>query len=298
MQTICICNIEVMKLRNLIVLFCLAASISSCDIGKDYSKTLFTSFYSVYDFASRIAGDKFEVINITPPGLEPHDFEPSARKITNICDSAGLLINGLGMETWTENLPREAKEKVIEVTQNIKILKINDIVDQHVWLNPDNAIIEMQNIKEYLKKIDSENADYYETNFLNEKTKFEELSQFIDEQVSNYKIKQIVVSHAAFGYMCDRFGLEQIYINGLEPKEEPSAKTVEEIIKAVDKYGINTIYTEELVSPEIANKIAEETHVKTEMLYTLEGLDEDLIGKEDYISLMKKNFEKIGKSNS
>jgi len=286
-----------MKFKKLLIVFGFVAALCSCREREDYSKTVFASFYSVYDFASRIAGDKYKVINITPNGMEPHDFEPSARSIVDICNSAGLLVNGLGMESWTENLPKEAKDKIFTVTENIPTMKINGIVDQHVWLNPENAIIEMENIKNYFVKLDENNTDYYEANFINEKNKFEELTKQIEEQVKLYKIKQIVVSHAAFGYMCDRFGLEQIYINGLEPEEEPSAKTIEEIIYAVNEYNINTVYTEELVSLEIAKKIAEETKAKTDVLYTLEGLEEEMIGKEDYISLMKKNFEKIGKSN-
>ncbi|MBP5694483.1 MAG: zinc ABC transporter substrate-binding protein [Bacilli bacterium] len=286
-----------MKLRFLFLLSILTGSISGCDLGKDYSKTIFTSFYPVYDFAKRIAGDKFDIVNITPAGIEPHDYEPSARTITNICDSDGLLINGIGMEAWTDSLPKEAKNKIQVVTKDIVIRKINEIDDQHVWLNPDNAIIEMKNIKDYFCDIDVNNSDYYEQNYLKAKSDFEALTEEIEDVVSSLTIRQIVVSHAAFGYMCDRFNLEQIYINGLEPEEEPSAKTIEEIIDKVQKYNINTVYTEELVSKDIANKIAEETHVKTDILYTLEGLTEDQIGKEDYISLMKKNFEKIGRSN-
>lgn len=287
-----------MKLKILSIIFAFAASLISCDIGKDYSKTIFTTFYASYDLVSRIAGDKFEVVNITPNGLEPHDFEPTARTITSYCSSAGVFINGLGMESWINNLPKEASEKLFTITEGIKANKINGIVDQHVWLNPDYAIKEMENIKNYLSKIDSNNADYYENNYQTEKTRFEELTSYIEGIVKDLKIKQIVVSHAAFGYMCERFGLEQIYINGLEPEEEPSAKTIEEIIKSVEEYKITTVFTEELVSPEIAKKIAEEAKVKTDVLYTLEGLEEKDIGKEDYISLMKKNFEKIRKSNS
>ena len=287
-----------MKLKNLFIIFALGATISSCDIGKDYSKTIFTTFYASYDLVSRIAGDKFEVVNVTPNGLEPHDFEPTARKITAFCGSAGVFINGLGMESWIDNLPKEASEKVFAITEGIKTSKINEIEDQHVWLNPDYAVKEMENIKNYLSKIDSNNADYYENNYQNEKVKFDELVNYIEDIVKNLTIKQLVVSHAAFGYMCERFGLEQIYINGLEPEEEPSAKTIEEIIKSVEEYKITTVFTEELVSPEIAKKIAEEAKVKTDVLYTLEGLEERDIGKEDYISLMKKNFEKIRKSNS
>jgi zinc transport system substrate-binding protein len=97
--------------------------------------------------------------------------------------------------------------------------------------------------------------------------------------------------------MCDRYGLTQIPVKGLEPDEEPSAKTIENIIEIVNEYNITIIFTEEMVSPEIANKIAEETGARIDTLNPLEGLSEDEVGVEDYISIMKDNFRKIMEAN-
>ncbi len=267
--------------------------INSCK-NENNDNTIYTSFYPIYDFTSKIVGDKYKVINITPSGEEPHDFEPTPKDIEKLYDSDALLINGLNMEPWLDSAPKEIKNKAYVVTDSIITRKENNVLDPHVWLSIKNARIELKNIYEYILKLDPINKDYYENNYNEYDKKFADLQTDYKESLKDLTKPYLVTSHAAFGYLCDEFGLTQLYLSGLEPDATPTAKDIEKIINAVNKYKITTIFYEEMVGPEIANKIAKETGVKCEVLCTLESLTKDEINnKEDYLTKMYDNLTKI-----
>ena len=109
--------------------------------------------------------------------------------------------------------------------------------------------------------------------------------------------KVIAVSHAAYGYLCKQHGIEQLYINGLSPDDKPQAQSLGKIMDAMRERGIDTIFFEELVSPEIAEYIASQTGAKVDSLNPLESLEQkDIDAGEDYFSVYLENMRKIAKT--
>ena len=257
---------------------------------EDVSNTIFTSIYPVYDFVHRIVEDKYKVVNITPAGVEPHDYELSAKQITRIVDAKATFINGVNLEPWYESLPKSAKQKVVPVNEGIQIQKVDGQEDPHIWLSPINVIKEMENITTYMSSIDPDNSEFYLNNFHKNKTLFLELDNQYKTTINTFTNKNIVVAHAAYGYMCNEYGLNQISVNGVEPDQEPSSKTIEDIINKVKQYGIKTIFTEELISEKIAEQIAKECHVNVDVLNPYETIEND---NDNYISVMKENLERL-----
>ena len=257
------------------------------------SNTIYTTFFPIYDLTKKIVGEKYEVKCLTPYGQEPHDYEPTAKEIVGMNSSPAILLNGLGLDQWSDSLPDSLKKKCHIVTENIKTNEINGVLDPHVWLSVKNTIKEISNIKDIFINIDSENKEYYEENYSQELKRLTDLNLKYTDQLSKVKNKYLVVSHAAFGYLASDYGLEQIYISGLEPDAAPTAKKMEELIEKVKKYQVSTIFYEEAVSPDIAKKIAQEANIKTDTLYTLESIEKEDDGKVDYVSLMEENLSKI-----
>lgn len=212
--------------------------------------------------------------------------------------SPAVLLNGLGLDQWSDFLNDELKRKCYVVTEGIETQTVNGITDPHVWLSIKNAMKELANIKKVFTSIDFANKEYYEANYSIELERFNELDKKYTEQLKGIKNKYLVVSHAAFGYLASDYGLEQIYIAGLEPDAAPTAKKMEELIEKVKEHHVSTIFYEDAVSPDIAKKIAEEANVKTEVLYTLESIEEEDDGKVDYVSLMEDNLAKIVKAGN
>lgn len=283
-----------MKKTKLLFITLIVASLFSCSGKTEEENVIYTSFYPIYDFTKKIVKDKFEVINITPYGSEPHDYEPKPKEIVKMTTAKALFFNGLGLESYLDSLPTSLEEKTYLVSKGISTMKIDGVIDPHIWLSIDNSITEMENILTYVKEIDPDNATYYEENYQYQKSEFLKLKQEYLSRFESLNNRYLVVSHAAFGYLCEEYQLEQVYVSGLSPDDEPTPKDMERIIQLVKEKNITTIFYEELVSDAISKKIADEAGVKTATLNPLEGLsEEDCIKGEDYLSIMRKNYDQI-----
>ncbi len=282
-------------MKKTALLFSSLLFLSSCSLTQKEAEEniIYTSFYPIYDFTKRIVKDKFSVINLTPYGAEPHDYEPTARNVVEMTKAKALFMNGLGLESYASSLPKDFENKTYVVTKNIKTISIGNTIDPHVWLSLPNAIQEMKTILEIVQDIDPDNASYYQNNYEEEEKKFLDLKEEYSTKMANLSNRYLVVSHAAFGYLCQDYDLVQVSVNGLSPDQEPTAKDMEMILSAVKEYHISTIFYEELVSDEISKKIAEETGAKTEMLSPLEGMSEEDMKTKDYLSVMRENYDKI-----
>ncbi len=282
-------------MKKTALLFSSLLFLSSCSLTQKEAEEniIYTSFYPIYDFTKRIVKDKFSVINLTPYGAEPHDYEPTARNVVEMTKAKALFMNGLGLESYASSLPKDFENKTYVVTKNIKTISIGNTIDPHVWLSLPNAIQEMKTILEIVQDIDPDNASYYQNNYEEEEKKFLDLKEEYSTKMANLSNRYLVVSHAAFGYLCQDYNLVQVSVNGLSPDQEPTAKDMEMILSAVKEYHISTIFYEELVSDEISKKIAEETGAKTEMLSPLEGMSEEDMKTKDYLSVMRENYDKI-----
>ena len=269
---------------------CASGTASNNQSGSDQGQETKTvkvvaSFYPMADYAKKIGGDRVEVVNRVPAGTEPHDWEPSTA----------------GMEKWvdqvSDTLSNDRLVKV-EASQGIQLRAGADEeqgqYDPHVWLSPQNAKVEMANIRDALIAADPDGKDVYEKNYETYAAKLDELDQQYQQRLSAVPNKNIVVSHQAFGYLCDAYGLNQVAIEGLDAESEPDAKTMAEIVDFAKDNHVKVIFGEDLVSPKVAQQIADESGAQCKVLNPLEGLtDEQLAAGEDYFSVMEKNLDEL-----
>jgi len=288
-------------------------SINKIDSNINEKDTIivYTSFYPMYDFASKIGGNRIQVTNMVPAGGEPHDWEPTATNIVNLEDADMFIYNGAGMEHWVEDILESLENKdlvAVEASQGIDLMngehhhgededhdEDEDMVyDPHVWLSPMNAKIEMENIKSALVEIDPENKEYYENNYSTFVNELDILDKEFRDTLSKLPNKDIIVSHEAFGYLCQAYGLNQIGIQGLSADAEPSSAKMGEIIDFVKENNIKVIFFEELGSQKISQTIADETNAEVDVLNPIGGLTEEQIeAGDDYFSIMRKNLEAL-----
>lgn len=273
------------------------------------------SFYPMYDFAVKIGGDKATVKDMIPAGTEPHDWEPAATDIKNLEEADVFVYSGAGMEFWVPDVLASLDNKklvTVEASDGLKLRAATgeeegtsaagskakkDQYDPHVWLAPLNAKKEMENIKDAFVKADPANESYYESNYKTYAAKFDQLDQEYKNTLSGLKNKDIVVSHEAFGYLCDAYGLTQMGIDGLSPDTEPDPARMADIINFVKKNHVKVIFFEELISPKVAETVAKETGAATQVLNPLEGLsDEELNKGADYFSVMEENLKHLAEA--
>lgn len=169
--------------------------------------------------------------------------------------------------------------------------------DPHVWLYPMNAVKQMEAIMEALSRADPAGADYYKSNFIVYSEKFSELDKEYRDALAKVKNRNIVVSHQAFGYLCEAYGLNQVAIEGLEADSEPAAEKMAEISDFARKNGVKYIFFEDLVSPKVAEALAREIGAKTETFNPLEGLsDKEISEGKEYLSVMRDNLATLEKA--
>jgi zinc transport system substrate-binding protein len=127
-------------------------------------------------------------------------------------------------------------------------------------------------------------------------SELQRLDQHYRHGLARCERRQLVTSHAAFGYLARAYGLEQVPLTGLSPEAEPSAKAIERLVRQVEQEGATTVFFEPLVSPKLAQTVAREAGVSTAVLDPLEGLTSDEIANgADYFSVMRENLAVLRK---
>jgi zinc transport system substrate-binding protein len=245
--------------------------------------SVITAFYPLEYAATAVGADTITVTSLTPPGAEPHDLELSAAQVADIA-SADLVVYVRGFQpALDEAIDQQAGDRAIDVTAELELL--GD--DPHVWLDPKNMATIGQEIANRLVELepDATGVSDAATEFT---ARMEALDAEYQSALATCASRDLVVSHEAFGYLADAYGLTQVGISGLSPEAEPSPARLREIADLVQQKGITTIYYETLVDPRIAETIADETGAATAVLDPLEGLLPDSTG--DYESIMRDNL--------
>jgi len=260
-----------------------------------------TSFYPLYFFTQQIAGDKADITNITPAGAEPHDYEPTAQDIAKIESSQILVLVGPDLEPWGNNIKQniDQQKTLVVITGDQLMTQIvaeggENIVDPHIWLRPPLAKVIADKITAGLIQVDPINKDYYQANNNELKLKLDNLDNMYKQGLLNCMKKDIITSHAAFGYMATSYGLNQVPISGLSPNEEPSPKQLADIANFAESHDVKYIFFEALVNQKLSQTIATEVGAQTLVLNPLEGLTKDEVSQgQDYFTVMKSNLDNL-----
>ncbi|GHV41650.1 ABC transporter substrate-binding protein [Clostridia bacterium] len=248
--------------------------------------TVYASFYPIYDFAQKIGGDKITVRSLVPTGVEPHEWEPSAADVALLSSASLLILNGANMESWADDI----KVNKINLSDDVTLMEAEDGVDPHAWLDPSLAKIYAKTIADELSKLDTENKDYYQSNYDYYAEKFDGLDKAYRDKLSEIRVKAIITSHEAFGYLCAAYGVKQVSAEGVTPDSEPHPARIAEIIEYAKQNQINVIFYENGGSDKVARTIADAVGGEISALDTLEYLND---AEGDYFSVMESNLDAL-----
>ncbi|MDQ0999747.1 zinc transport system substrate-binding protein [Neobacillus niacini] len=294
--------------------------------------TVFTTIYPLQYFTERIGGDLVKIENIVPPGSDAHSVEISTKTMMKVAESDAFIHTGTGVEGFADSVSDSLEKedvKIVSASENIDFISSNQEahdehaeeeghdehaeeeahdehneegheehgesdIDPHVWLDPNRSIILAENIKNALAELQPENKKAFEDNFITLKNELEKLDTEFTNMVAQTKTKTFIVSHSAYGYWENTYGLKQVGISGLSPTDEPSQKKLTEVIELVKENNLQYIFFE----PNLTNKVAEivqnETGTKALTLNNLESIsDENIKKKEDYFVIMRKNIDSL-----
>lgn len=248
-----------------------------------------TAFYPL-EFAARgVGGAAVDVTSLTPPGVEPHDLELSAQQVAQIAE-ADLVVYVRGFQPAVdEAVDQQASGRAIDVSAALPLLAD----DPHVWLDPANMSAIGRVVADRIRELSPDSAADVTAAEKRFDTQMSDLDAEFAAALADCAIRDLVVSHEAFGYLAAAYGLTQVGISGLSPESEPSPARLKEVADLIREKSISTIYYETLVDPKVAQTIANETGATTAVLDPLEGLADGAQG--DYTSVMRANLAALVK---
>jgi zinc transport system substrate-binding protein len=275
----------------------LVAGASGCGTeagGSSGRPEVVASFYPLYEAAVRVGGTRAEVTNLTPPGIEPHDVELATDDVDLLEDANVVLYAGAGFQPGVEEFAERSDAVAVDVLEDLALLPSEAGQDPHVWLDPDLMEAIVRRTESALVRADPSDAATYGRNADAYAEELGELDADFESGLADCERDTIVASHAAFGYLASAYGLRQKAITGISPEAEADPARLDEVADLVESRGVTTIFTETLVSPELAETLAREVGVRTDVLNPIEGLTEEQeAAGQDYISLQRENLAKL-----
>jgi zinc transport system substrate-binding protein len=272
---------------------------SRSEAAPDGETTVVASFYPLAEAASRVGGDLVSVDDLTPPGVEPHDLELAPDDVEALATADVVVYLGGGFQPAVQDaVTQDAQGVVVDALDAVDTHPGSpgeaEVVDPHVWLDPTRYEWIVSAVARALGEADPSNAVTFRTDADAYNEQLSTLDEDFRAGLSNCERSTIVTSHEAFGYLAERYGLTQVAIAGLSPEAEPDPRRLAEIRDLVRRQGITTIFSEELVSPKVAETLANEAGVTVQVLNPIESLTDDQSrAGEDYLSIMRENLDTL-----
>lgn len=277
------------------VLLCItltaASAAAGCGGTASGPTTIVAAFYPLAYAARQVADADVQVVNLTPPGAEPHDLELSPRDVGRVRDAVLAVYAGDGFQPAVQRAVEDRRGPSVDVLAGADLRPLaasQGSLDPHVWLDPLRFARIARRIAAALGTPSA--ADDLVA-------RLRGLDREYRQGLAHCRRHELVTSHAAFGYLAARYGLRQVPLVGLQPGAEPGPRDVERLVDTVRETGATTVFTEPLASPALADAVAREADVTTVVLDPLEGLTPaERDAGADYFTVMRRNLAALRKA--
>lgn len=287
------------------------------------------SFYPLEYLAERIAGPHAQISTLTAPGVDPHDVELSARTVGALGSADVIIYASGMQPAVDQAVATQAAEQGLDVTQAVDLLGWEELSspdahahhdddhhdethdhdshdhegddhgahddhdhgpeDPHFWLDPQRYGQAAQVIADELAELDPAHATDYQDNVATLLDDLQGLDDEFTDGLASCSSRELITTHAAFGYLAHRYDLHQVGITGLVPDAEPSAARLAEVTALVEDLDVSTIYAEPILTSRIAETLARETGAQVLTLDPVEGIT-SASAADDYPGVMRANL--------
>lgn len=292
-----------------------ACSSDAAGKAADGRTKVIASFYPLEFLAKEIGGDHVSVTNLTKPGVEPHDLELTPRQTGSLSD-AGAIVYLKGLQPAVDAAIKQSGNKHIADAASFTALEEHGTEvdghhhstgdnhshseseagkDPHIWLDPVKYAEVAKGVNKTLAEADPEHRADFQKNTDALVKRLDGLNAKFADGLKNRASDTFITTHAAFGYLAERYGLTEEAISGLDPESEPSAARMKDLHQLAKDHHVSTVFFETIANPATANTLAKDLGVQTDVLDPLEGITDKSKG-DDYFAVMESNLAALQKA--
>lgn len=284
--------------------------------GKDGKLDVMASFYPMQFLAEQIGKEHVKVDTLTKPGVEPHDLEITPKQTAQLGEADVVLYLKTLQPAVDKAVAQSGVKNVVDAATLTKLEVHGNSghdhgeeghtegdghshgeagEDPHVWLDPVKYAEIAKGVGAALEKSDPDHAADYKKNTDELVAKLGALDTEFKDGLKNTASKTFITTHSAFGYLSERYGLDQEGISGVDPESEPSPARMKDLQAIAKKDNVSTVFFETLASDKTAKALAADTGLKTDVLDPLEGITDKSQGA-DYFEVMRSNLKNLQKA--
>jgi zinc transport system substrate-binding protein len=281
-----------------------ASMTAGCRLPRSGDDTVVASFYPLYFIADRVAGRYNDVVDLTPPGVEPHEYELTVRQVAEIDNArVGFYERGIA-PSIDQAMDNDSPDQALDVSDVVHLASpvtgsgveaTSDDKDPHFWQDPTLMAQATTAFARTMAEADPAHAAYYRTQGRGLVRDLDRLDKVYARTLATCRIKTVVVSHDAFEYLARRYDVDVVPIAGLEPDAEPSLQRLHDLSSLIRERGVTTVFFETLASPELAESLAGDVGIRSAVLDPIEGLSSD-DPHATYLTLMRQNLAALAKA--
>ena len=307
-------------MKRFLVVASLVLALSACgnsstqsDAQKD-AISVAASFYPIEEIVRRVGGTHVSVVGLTPAGEGAHDVQLTAKQLSVLSSASAVFYISDGFQPDVEKAVASLPNSVfpIDLLQSVTLLDVvaqldgtegetdGEVLasgkDPHVWLDPANMIAMTTAVADALSQLSPNFATQFSTAAKSYIAELQTLGTEIDTKLATCESRALVTSHRAFAYLAKRADIRQVAIAGVNPEEEPSAKSLEAIASFAKANKVSTIFFETLLPADLAKTLADKVSAAADLLDPIEGISsEDLASGATYLTIQRDNLARIAK---
>jgi zinc transport system substrate-binding protein len=277
---------------------------TGCRGPRSGDHTVVASFYPLYFIAERVAGRYNDVIDLTPPGVEPHEYELTVRQVAEIdLARVGFYEHGVA-PSIDQAMANDSPAHVLDVASVVDLAgpvtgsgveSTSDDKDPHFWQDPTLMAEATRAFADTMAGADPAHASYYRNQGARLVHDLNRLDAAYSRTLASCRIRTVVVSHDAFEYLARRYHVDVVPIAGLEPDAEPSLQRLHDLSNLIRDRGVTTVFFETLASPDLARSLAGDVGIESAVLDPIEGLT-STDPHATYLTLMRQNLAALAKA--
>jgi zinc transport system substrate-binding protein len=274
------------RITALVVLILFGATACGSHPGVDRSRpSAVAAFFPIAATIGRLGGPTLVVRDLTPPGVEPHDLEPTTDQVDAILDADFVAVMGHGFQPAIERVATQRDTGTVVVLDRLR-----QPSDPHVWLDPVTMARVTQILASGLARAEPKLGPVILAREQSTLASLRSLDARFRAGLRRCDRRVFVTAHDAFGRLARRYRLRQVAVAGIDPEQDPDPRRLSQLADLVRRDHVTTVFTEELVSPRVAETLAHEAGVTTRVLSPIESPPRGGRGFASYLAAMRRNL--------